>query len=56
MTAPLTVTAIRQTRPDHFVEVRIAGRWHLAYDCVWPWTHTTGRAVVVGDRAVSLAR
>ncbi len=31
----MVATAARQIRPDHMVEVRIGGKWVLAYSADW---------------------
>lgn len=43
------VEAVRQVRPDHMVEVKVGGVWHLGYTLEWARRHTMGGETQIGE-------
>jgi len=43
------IEAMRQTRPDYMVEVRVNGVWYLAHTLEWARSNTLGRIVCIGE-------
>lgn len=43
------IEAVRQVRPDHAVEVKVGGVWHVGYTLDWKRTSTTSGPARVGE-------